>query len=424
MMIFVSSIATATTIDLNFYDDFNRADNTTVGNGWVEGGGDGYRILSNQLKANTIAKTGVGHGIEGYENKSGWYDEYSSYWNLTNSTFIWESILTSNTHLYTHLFYPFRLENESRLNWIGEYTGFSGCYSIFMNAHPADSIMGLSLLLFDNISIFGATIASSSTSDLGTSNIGTHKVSLKKINSTHWYVQYYFNDVSKINWTFAESLMSANAGFEPSAHHTTDTNADQQNYWDYTNITWQYDELPSAPPVLSDINCTSCVDDPTPNVAPYTTTDISPTFTFTTDINADCKFYTADQNHTTMPSDALCSGDGTTSHTCTLNESGGYRVTDIVEKLYFACASGGYENATSSTPDGIEMDEWSLGVVLSNNMTVSNSSNPVSIGDLNFTDTDSGTFGILTNFTVTGATLELTGGYMYMPDEYQLVVET
>ena len=129
-------------------------------------------------------------------------------------------------------------------------------------------------------------------------------------------------------------------------------------------------------------------------------------------------------NKSTMNANYTCSGDGSTSHTCTVNESE-WRVTDIVQKIYIACAatSGGYENVTSSTPAGLEMDEWSLGIVLSNNMTVYNSSNPVTLGDLNFTSTDYGTFTILTDFTIDSWYMELTGGKVYKPDGYELYIK-
>ncbi|MFH2028572.1 MAG: hypothetical protein ABIJ08_05510 [Nanoarchaeota archaeon] len=103
----------------------------------------------------------------------------------------------------------------------------------------------------------------------------------------------------------------------------------------------------TTPPIISDVNCTSVIPDGDAQ-SPYTTYDTTPTFSFTTDENAYCRISDEDQNYTTMGNSRNCStGEGTTTHTCTISvEDELYIPTDYA---YVACTdANGNENITSS----------------------------------------------------------------------------
>jgi hypothetical protein len=99
----------------------------------------------------------------------------------------------------------------------------------------------------------------------------------------------------------------------------------------------------SGVPVLGSLTCTSCT--APGNTSPYVTTSTTPTFTFITNVNANCRVASTDENWTAMGNTRNCtSGEGATSHTCTLTSQdalppeSGY--------MYIACRN----NVTNEEP--------------------------------------------------------------------------
>ncbi|MBS3097244.1 hypothetical protein J4209_00445, partial [Candidatus Woesearchaeota archaeon] len=105
-----------------------------------------------------------------------------------------------------------------------------------------------------------------------------------------------------------------------------------------------------TPPVLSGYNCTSCSPPSGDIVEPYTTEDTTPTFKFNTDENAWCAISDTNNNYTTMGSSRNCtSGEGATSHICTLTTQDKF-TNNGVNYLYVSCKdASNNENQTSSS---------------------------------------------------------------------------
>lgn len=113
--------------------------------------------------------------------------------------------------------------------------------------------------------------------------------------------------------------------------------------------------LDTSPPIVTNINCTSC-NPPVGDISsPYTTTDTTPTFTLSTNENANCRIGDENLNYSDMNASRDCSTTGTTSHTCTLTPIDTlFPSTDYV---YIACEDDlNNQNLTSSTPLGLQMD--------------------------------------------------------------------
>ena len=91
------------------------------------------------------------------------------------------------------------------------------------------------------------------------------------------------------------------------------------------------------PPSISNLNCTSCIEDSTPNQPPYITEDTTPTFNFSTDENAWCAIGISDVNYTIMGASRNCtSGEGAESHICTLTTQDKFANTGT-NYLYISC---------------------------------------------------------------------------------------
>jgi hypothetical protein len=105
----------------------------------------------------------------------------------------------------------------------------------------------------------------------------------------------------------------------------------------------------TTPPTIQTYNCTSCGGD---NESPYTTQDTTPTFTITTNLNANCAIGTSDENYSTMVSniERNCTTTSGTSHICTLPYSDGLIINET-DDVYIACQNifSGNENITSTS---------------------------------------------------------------------------
>ena len=104
-------------------------------------------------------------------------------------------------------------------------------------------------------------------------------------------------------------------------------------------------------PLISNINCTSCsiYGDVDP---PYLTLNSTPTFTFDTNLTANCRIGSANSNYTNMSGTRNCtSGAGTTSHNCTLINQDS--MNSSTSYLYLSCENSitGFEttNATEAS---------------------------------------------------------------------------
>jgi hypothetical protein len=115
----------------------------------------------------------------------------------------------------------------------------------------------------------------------------------------------------------------------------------------------------AAPANISNATCTSCNLPTGDNTPPYTTDDTTPTFTFNTDIQAACRIDNDDLNYTTMGSTRNCTtGDGTTSHLCTLNPSD--ELTTANSYIYIACNNFFTGNESNKSTASLLMDITSL----------------------------------------------------------------
>lgn len=135
--------------------------------------------------------------------------------------------------------------------------------------------------------------------------------------------------------------------------------------WDSTIRSTAYNagigtELYDAKAVgLSNYNCTSCNPPAGDTSAPYTTTDTTPTFTFTSNINAICRIGATDVNYSSMGSSRQCAGgEGTTYHTCTLTSQDA--LTYPTSNAYVSCidiyTDTYYQQQFSSSSGALAMD--------------------------------------------------------------------
>lgn len=122
----------------------------------------------------------------------------------------------------------------------------------------------------------------------------------------------------------------------------------------------------TTPPILSAFNCTSCNPPNGDAITPYTSSDTTPTFSFTSDETANCRVSNLNSNFTIMNSSRDCATTGTTSHICSLNSIDAM-TSFPTDYVYIACEDSlNNENATSSTPDGLEMDYTALVTTVNN----------------------------------------------------------
>jgi len=98
----------------------------------------------------------------------------------------------------------------------------------------------------------------------------------------------------------------------------------------------------SNAPVFSSINCTSCND----AVSPYSSSNLSPSFYFETDVNANCRIASTNINYTAMGSSKNCyQGQGENTHTCILTDE----LDSVVDYVYAACQNSISSNENSTT---------------------------------------------------------------------------
>jgi hypothetical protein len=109
----------------------------------------------------------------------------------------------------------------------------------------------------------------------------------------------------------------------------------------------------NAAPLMSALNCTSCNVPLGDTVSPYATSDTTPTFKFQTDSNANCRIGVTDGNYSSLGSARNCtSGDGTTSHTCTLKAGDALPLGDGY--VYIACQNAAtLAESTASSSGGL-----------------------------------------------------------------------
>jgi hypothetical protein len=90
------------------------------------------------------------------------------------------------------------------------------------------------------------------------------------------------------------------------------------------------------------------------SVSPYSISEISPNVSLTTDIDATCRFSSMDAAYSSMNPAYSCSGGGTTSHLCMINDV----IAEGNNNVYFSCNSTlGNENSADNNADiGVELD--------------------------------------------------------------------
>ncbi len=118
--------------------------------------------------------------------------------------------------------------------------------------------------------------------------------------------------------------------------------------------------IPFGVPVLSAINCTVCNLPSGDTVAPYTTADTTPTFSFTTTtINAQCRSGDEDQNYTTMGASRDCGTTGGINHICSLPVQD--ELIASTDYVYISCQNAGTgEQSAASSSGALQMEITSL----------------------------------------------------------------
>jgi len=158
-------------------------------------------------------------------------------------------------------------------------------------------------------------------------------------------------------WTVAD-INSSDFGFayEGSSHGAG------LLYVDHIRITVYYtpETTPPAPSSFSPASASTIYDS-------------TPTITFTTDENAYCRASTTDETYANMSDNDDCTGDGTTSQSCTLSDLGSAGSKNV----YIACSDGTNEDtadtnenlaytlgvATSPTSPGTMTDDSAVGTI-------------------------------------------------------------
>ncbi len=101
-------------------------------------------------------------------------------------------------------------------------------------------------------------------------------------------------------------------------------------------------------PAFSAINCTVSNPPAGDSVAPYTTSDTTPTFALNTDVNANCRIGDENQNYTTLGATRDCAGgQASTTHTCTLTTQD--ELVASTDAVYVSCASTSNDDLTNTT---------------------------------------------------------------------------
>jgi len=110
----------------------------------------------------------------------------------------------------------------------------------------------------------------------------------------------------------------------------------------------------------STYNCTSCLyNNGTSNQSAWrqntginvTSRDRTPTISFSTDVNANCRINRSNSNYTQMSATSNCETTGTTAHVCSLGASQAYSYGAGNTSLYVGCQDlvGSKENTTSTS---------------------------------------------------------------------------
>jgi len=168
-----------------------------------------------------------------------------------------------------------------------------------------------------NYSVWGSSVGQA------TRDVNTWDISISTDNTTYTIVDYQAGQTS---WGAGEERTfgtNRNASFAARyiKFHYILNNGDGTDQ--LAEVVYRQD-LNAAPaettrPVITNINLTSGNPPAGDAVEAYTTNDTTPTFTFTTDINANCRIGRVNVNHTAAGVSRDCSGgQAGTAHTCTV----------------------------------------------------------------------------------------------------------
>jgi len=134
-----------------------------------------------------------------------------------------------------------------------------------------------------------------------------------------------------------------------------------------------------------------------------TISDTTPTITFTTNENAYCRASTTDETYANMSDNDDCTGDGTTSQSCTLSDLG----ADGSKSVYIACSDG----TNADTVDTNENLTYTLSTNAAPNApTIVSPANATSTNDTtptlsaNYSDSDTGDTGV-TGYRISSSSL-------------------
>ena len=106
---------------------------------------------------------------------------------------------------------------------------------------------------------------------------------------------------------------------------------------------------------ITNINCSSCKPPNGDTASPYTTSDTTPTFTFTTKNNILCRIGKQDQNYTTMNSSRNCNTTNSTNHVCSLSIQDEF-INESPTYVYISCLDPDGNDKKKSTAGPLVMD--------------------------------------------------------------------
>jgi hypothetical protein len=153
-------------------------------------------------------------------------------------------------------------------------------------------------------------------------------------------------------------------------HNLSSVFSDEKAYF-YMHLGYQsaahadYDNLTITmvnqflPPIITNINCTSCNIPYGDVIPPYTTSDTTPTFRFSTDIESNCRISDENQNYTSMGSSRDCAtGDRTMGHICTLTSQDELFYSN--SNVYISCENIDNYNQTWDASVSLQMEITNL----------------------------------------------------------------
>jgi hypothetical protein len=248
--------------------------------------------------------------------------------------------------------------------WIGVHssdltldnvTRWSGDTAVVASVHnPAGELISSAGFVGDTAIFTGVTLNASTTYFvvIGTSGIESTTRYYKNNAATFPLVNSSFNWLASLHISQGASNSSPNIN-----NHTFPFRVKSIGVTNVTPATG------SPAPTISSVTCKSCNIPIGDSIEPYTTFDTTPTFNFTTGVEANCRISDEDYNYSRMGNETGgsrdCSdGQGTTLHNCTLPVVD--QLVTAVDYAWVACENSATGNQTANSSARLWMDITNL----------------------------------------------------------------